>query len=68
MGIMIDSNWGCGSECGNSDTKNWGPNSIYNVQCSKCNNQVEFFKDEKKRSCDKCGDKITNPHLNKDCC
>jgi len=68
MSIKIDSDWGCGSECGNSNTQKWGPNSIYNIDCPKCGNAVEFFKDEKKRTCVKCDTKIINPHINADCC
>lgn len=64
----ITGEWGCGSECGTSNTQKWGSNSIYDINCKKCGTAVEFFKDEKKRSCPKCGEKIFNEIVGHDCC
>ena len=58
--MKITGEWGCGSDCGTSNTQKWGPNSIYDIKCKKCDTPVEFFRDEKKRSCPKCGEK--KPH------
>jgi len=64
----VDGDWGCGDGCGSGDTKKWGPNSIYDILCKICNTPVEFFKDEKKHTCPKCGDMVYNDTVNKDCC
>ncbi len=68
--MKVDGDWGCGdgSGCGLANTKKWGPNSIYNIECKKCGTKIEFFKDDKKRSCSHCGDQILNPHFGTDCC
>jgi DNA-directed RNA polymerase subunit RPC12/RpoP len=64
----VTGEWGCGSECGISNTQKWGPNSIYEIECKKCGTKVEFFKDEKKRTCPNCGEKVFNETVGEDCC
>lgn len=59
--------WGCGACQENTITRNWTQNSIYHIQCDQCNEQVEFFKDDKKRRCSN-DHLIINPHYGKDCC
>ncbi len=68
MAMKVDGDWGCGDNCGVGDTRKWNPNSIYDIKCDKCGAMVEFFKDDKKRSCGECGNKMTNPHAGTDCC
>lgn len=66
--MKVDGDWGCGENCGVGNTQKWGPNSIYDINCGKCGTPVEFFKDEKKRTCPECGEKIHNPNVGRDCC
>jgi len=65
--MKVDGDWGCGDGCGAGDTRKWGPNSIYIIDC-KCGNPIEFMKDDKKHSCTKCGEVTINEMFGKDCC
>lgn len=59
--------WGCGDGCGVGDTRKWNQNSIYIAKCGECNEEIEFFKDDKKRRCS--NDHLNeNPHYGQDCC
>jgi Zn ribbon nucleic-acid-binding protein len=55
------------SKCPGQDTQFWGPNDIYSVECPRCGNSVEFFKDDIRRRCKKCGHMFLNPKLNLGC-
>lgn len=55
------------SKCPGQDTQFWGPDDIYSVECPKCGNLVEFFKDDIRRRCKKCGHMFLNPKLNLGC-
>lgn len=55
------------SKCPGQDTQFWGPDDIYSVECPKCGNSVEFFKDDIRRRCKKCGHVFLNPKLNLGC-
>jgi len=66
--MKVDGDWGCGDNCGAGDTRKWGPNSIYNIECGNCGTPVEFFRDEKKHSCSNCGEVVLNSTVGRDCC
>lgn len=53
--------------CPGSDTSLWKPGDIYDVLCPACGTKAEFFKDEPKRKCSKCGFVVTNPKVNMGC-
>ncbi|HUL32128.1 MAG TPA: HD domain-containing protein [Thermodesulfobacteriota bacterium] len=53
-------------KCPGQDLRFWKPGDIFNTQCPKCGNGVEFFKDEVKRKC-RCGHEIVNPKLDFGC-
>jgi Zn ribbon nucleic-acid-binding protein len=55
------------SKCPGQDTQFWGPDDIYSVECPTCGNSVEFFKDDIRRRCKKCGHMFLNPKLNLGC-
>ncbi len=55
------------SKCPGQDTQFWGPDDIYSVECPKCGSSVEFFKDDIRRRCRKCGHMFLNPRLNLGC-
>ena len=54
-------------KCPGQDTRYWKPGDIFEVQCPKCGNNVEFFKDDTTRKCLKCGHKFANPKMNFGC-
>ena len=53
--------------CPGQDTAFWRPGDVYDIPCSACGNQVEFFKDDASRRCTKCGQLMRNPKLNLGC-
>jgi len=55
------------TKCPGQDTRFWKPNDVYNVECPKCGKPVEFFKDDIRRRCQKCGHMFINPKLNLGC-
>jgi len=55
------------NKCPGQDTRFWKPNDVYNVECPKCGKAVEFFKDDIRRRCQKCGHMFINPKLNLGC-
>jgi len=55
------------SKCPGQDTQFWGSDAIYSVECPKCGNPVEFFKDDIRRRCTQCGHTFFNPRLNLGC-
>ena len=53
--------------CPGQDTRFWKDESIFDVECPKCGNMIEFFKDEATRRCDKCEVKVVNPNMDFGC-
>jgi hypothetical protein len=53
--------------CPGQDTAFWRPGDIYEVPCSDCGKEVEFFKDDATRRCYGCGKLVRNPKLNLGC-
>jgi endogenous inhibitor of DNA gyrase (YacG/DUF329 family) len=53
--------------CPGQDTAFWRPGDIFEVACSECGREVEFFKDDVSRRCPGCGKRIQNPKLNLGC-
>jgi hypothetical protein len=53
--------------CPGQDTRFWKPGDIFDIVCPSCGGAVEFFKDESRRICKKCGYEIPNPKLNLGC-
>jgi HD superfamily phosphohydrolase YqeK len=54
-------------KCPGQDTQYWQPGAIFETQCPKCGNAVEFFKDDTTRKCDKCGHRFVNPNMDFGC-
>jgi Zn ribbon nucleic-acid-binding protein len=54
-------------KCPGQDTRYWKPNDVYSVECPKCGQPVEFFKDDIRRRCKKCSHMFINPRLNLGC-
>lgn len=53
--------------CPGQDMLLWKPGDIFDVICPSCGKDVEFFKDESRRKCRKCGFDVPNPKLNTGC-
>jgi len=53
--------------CPGQDTRFWRPGDIFNVSCAGCGTELEFFKDEARRRCPKCGVRVANPRLSLGC-
>lgn len=53
--------------CPGQDTMFWSANDVFEIPCGECGYGVEFFKDDAKRRCSRCGALIQNPKLNLGC-
>ncbi len=54
-------------KCPGQDSRYWGPEAIFDVDCPACGTTVEFFKDEATRRCTKCGFRFRNPSIDVGC-
>lgn len=54
-------------KCPGQDSRYWKPGSIFEAKCPKCNEPVEFFKDDPTRKCGNCGHKFVNPNMDFGC-
>ena len=55
------------SKCPGQDTASWGYDAIFDVECPKCHAPVEFFKDEMRRKCQSCGERVFNDRMDLGC-
>ncbi len=54
-------------QCPGQDSRYWKPGDIFEIACPRCDNVIEFFKDEPVRKCKKCGHRFVNPKMNFGC-
>ena len=54
-------------KCPGQDMKYWKADAIFEVDCPKCSNKVEFYKDDTNRKCPRCGHRFVNPQLDFGC-
>ncbi len=54
-------------KCPGQDSRYWTPGAVFEVDCPQCGSPVEFFKDETKRKCRKCGHSLVNPKMDFGC-
>lgn len=54
-------------KCPGQDSRYWRPGAIFEAECPKCGNEVEFFKDDTIRTCKKCGHRFLNPGMDFGC-
>jgi putative nucleotidyltransferase with HDIG domain len=54
-------------KCPGQDQRFWKPQDIFEVKCQNCGTAVEFFKDEPKLKCHKCGRTVVNPKIDLGC-
>lgn len=53
--------------CPGQDQRFWKPEDIFEVRCPGCEGTVEFFKDEPKQKCRRCGQMVVNPKIDIGC-
>lgn len=53
--------------CPGQDSRYWKPGAVFEVECPNCGSPIEFFKDETKRKCRKCGHTMVNPKMDFGC-
>ena len=53
--------------CPGQDQRFWKPGDIFEVKCPNCGQTTEFFKDEPKLKCRKCGQMVLNPKIDLGC-
>jgi hypothetical protein len=54
-------------KCPGQDTRYWKPGDIFTIKCPSCDAELEFFKDDTTRLCEKCGFRFFNPKLDLGC-
>lgn len=54
-------------KCPGQDPRFWKFDAIFEVECPNCGHSVEFFKDETRRTCKKCGQRVLNPKMDFGC-
>ncbi len=54
-------------KCPGQDPRYWKFDAIFDAVCPHCGSTVEFFKDETRRTCKKCGNKVLNPKMDFGC-
>jgi putative nucleotidyltransferase with HDIG domain len=54
-------------KCPGQDTQYWKSDAIFEVNCPKCGQKVEFFKDDTTRKCGGCGHRFGNPEIDFGC-
>ena len=48
-------------KCPGQDSRYWDGMAVFETNCPKCGNVIEFFKDDASRPCRKCGHRMLNP-------
>lgn len=54
-------------KCPGQDPRFWKFDAIFEAECPKCGAALEFFKDETRRRCKKCGHQVLNPKMDFGC-
>ena len=54
-------------KCPGQNGASWKPEDVFEIECSGCGTQVEFFRDDAWRECPQCGQMVKNPRVNLGC-
>jgi ribosomal protein S27E len=49
-------------KCPRNEQRFWNSEGVFEVQCSGCGQTIEFFEDDEKQKCRKCGLMVVNPN------
>ncbi len=55
------------SRCPGQDSRYWDSDVVFDAPCPNCGEIIEFWKDQPKLRCSKCGKKVLNPKLDTGC-
>ncbi|MGB5686367.1 MAG: HD domain-containing protein, partial [Candidatus Electrothrix sp.] len=54
-------------QCPGQDSRYWSGENVFESNCPKCGQAVEFFKDDSQRTCGHCGHRMLNPKIDFGC-
>ncbi len=54
-------------QCPGQDSRYWSGEDVFESNCPKCGQGVEFFKDDSQQTCRNCGHKMLNPKIDFGC-
>jgi hypothetical protein len=54
-------------KCPGQDMKYWKDDAIFDANCPKCGNSIEFYKDDTTRKCSNCDYRFVNPKMDFGC-
>jgi hypothetical protein len=54
-------------QCPGQDKRTWKEDAIFETNCTKCGQVLEFFKDESNRRCRNCRTLVFNPRMDFGC-
>ena len=54
-------------QCPGQDSRYWSGEDVFEVNCPNCGHSVEFFKDDSRQKCHKCGHRMLNPRMDFGC-
>lgn len=54
-------------KCPGQDLRYWRPGDIFEAPCAQCGAIIEFWKDDVRRKCPRCGNRMINPKLDFGC-
>ncbi|MCI5207401.1 MAG: HD domain-containing protein [Candidatus Electrothrix sp. ATG2] len=54
-------------QCPGQDSRYWSGEDVFESNCPKCGQPVEFFKDDSQRTCRNCGHRMLNPNIDFGC-
>ncbi|MCI5119983.1 MAG: HD domain-containing protein [Candidatus Electrothrix sp. AUS4] len=54
-------------QCPGQDSRYWSGEDVFESNCPKCGQAVEFFKDDSQQTCRNCGHRMLNPKIDFGC-
>ena len=54
-------------QCPGQDKRFWKAGDIFEAPCPYCGGVIEFWKDDLRRRCRRCGKRVANPRLDLGC-
>ena len=54
-------------QCPGQNPQFWKPEDIFVLKCPCCGTEIEFWKDDPTRVCDKCHSEVRNPRIDLGC-